>query len=121
MKTKEVESEEKIFHERYFSHCSEHPGTDCIDFYYHPFRKKQQEEREKLAAAMQQEESGEDDGSLYAGSSKALMINEVNQSGWVELYNCEKEDLDISGIAVLVNGEKKRSLPNIHDWMQESF
>ncbi|BFK14535.1 hypothetical protein DWV84_02450 [Blautia sp. AF13-16] len=72
--------------------------------------KKQQEEREKLAAAMQQEESGEDDGSLYAGSSKALMINEVNQSGWVELYNCEKEDLDISGIAVLVNGEKKAEL-----------
>ena len=57
--------------------------------------KKQQEEREKLAAAMQQEESGEDDGSLYAGSSKALMINEVNQSGWIELYKCEKEDLDI--------------------------
>ena len=72
--------------------------------------KKQQEEREKLAAAMQQEESGEDDGSLYAGSSKALMINEVNQSGWIELYNCEKEDLDISGIAVLVNGEKKAEL-----------
>lgn len=41
-----------------------------------------------------------------------IVINEVNQEGWVELYNSGKSDVDLSGIELTVNGEVVLTVPD---------
>ena len=35
-----------------------------------------------------------------------IYINEVNESGWIELYNSDTEKEDISGLSIYLNGDK---------------
>lgn len=68
-------------------------------------QKKQQEAQKELVdqSTQQQEETKETEALVKAKSS--LVINEVNGSGWIELYNKESAEAAVAGYQLLWNGE----------------
>lgn len=79
-------------------------------------RKANRQAQEKLSEIneqLQQEESGTANGGTYS----ALVINEVNQEGWIELYNSGKDSLDLSVLTILVDG--KLLATGEEDWKLE--
>ena len=70
--------------------------------------KKQQEELDKLSEGLanltvQYKEEEVSDN---------LVVNEINQGGWVELYNKGNKSIDLSGYSVAVDGEDAIVIPN---------
>ena len=70
--------------------------------------KKQQEELGKLSEGLanltvQYKEEEVSDN---------LVVNEINQGGWVELYNKGNKSIDLSGYSVAVDGEDAIVIPN---------
>jgi hypothetical protein len=75
------------------------------------YNDKSSNEQEQLSETGSIYRDIKSDNSLY-GLSKLLTINEVNGSGWIELYNKENDTrLDMSNCYVTVNGIKKYIFP----------
>lgn len=63
--------------------------------------KKQQEELDKLSEGLTNLTVQYKEEEVSAN----LVVNEINQSGWVELYNKGNKSIDLSGYSIAVNGE----------------
>ena len=66
-------------------------------------QKTQQEQLNQLQEEIQQ--TGESGTTVSKKNVNYVVCNEVNQEGWIELYNAGKQESHIEGAAIYVNGE----------------
>lgn len=66
-------------------------------------QKAEQEQLNQMQEELQQ--SGETGTAAVKKSVNYVVCNEVNQEGWIELYNAGKQESHIEGAAIYVNGE----------------
>jgi len=69
---------------------------------------RQEETDKKLELEnISQEYEKDSSQNTSAQASRELVINEVNQAGWVEIYNMGKESRNIKGVTIWLSGEEK--------------
>ena len=68
---------------------------------------KNQKEEQAQLNQMQEEitKTGETGSSVSGKNSSFVVCNEVNQEGWLELYNAGKQEIHMQEAAIYVNGE----------------
>ena len=68
---------------------------------------KNQKEEQAQLNQMQEEitKTGETGSSVSGKNSSYVVCNEVNQEGWLELYNAGKQEIHMQEAAIYVNGE----------------
>lgn len=73
---------------------------------------KETEKNEQQQLNSIQEQMRENGNAIYTANedaSASVVINEVNAQGWIELYNNKKEDIQLDGYCIYINGEEVKT------------
>lgn len=71
----------------------------------------QQQEQEQLNEISEQIQQGGVTGTSNKDVSYAgIVINEVNQEGWIELYNSSKNEINLKNMTLYINGENVKTI-----------
>ena len=65
----------------------------------------EQQQLSDIQEQIQNNGSNSVDSSSKAVSYEGIVFNEINENGWIELYNSSKEETNLKGLSLNVNGE----------------
>lgn len=72
---------------------------------------KQMEQQQLSDIKQELQQSGNNSlQSAVSATNTDICLNEINQDGWIELYNDGKEEISLEGIIVCVNGEERKTI-----------
>ncbi len=73
---------------------------------------QEQQQLNNMQNHMQESEDGTNEAGNKADATVTIVINEVNQAGWVEVYNNGKTTVSLASAVLYVNGEKICTFPS---------
>lgn len=74
--------------------------------------RKQQQEQEMLQEISEEQSTADAKQKDLTQLAEGLYINEINQAGWIELYNgLSRDEIPLQNCKITVNGQVKKNLP----------